>query len=191
MLAGRPSWSLEKMKDTWLKNKSKEIQTYADTKNSKKFYNTIKVVYGPQTSGASPILSADGSTLFTEKEEILDRWAEHFQNVLNRPSTVNEEVIDRLPQVEVNTSLSDQPTLEETAEAISLLSNGKATGPDAIPAEVYMFRIILTRILAAIDRREMPLWLSQKGNTSETIYNIFDYNLIEREKTLRAPLSYR
>ena len=128
---------LRKMKDTWLKNKSKEIQTYADTKNSKKFYNAIKAVYGPQTSGTSPILSADGSTLFTEKEEILDRWSEHFQNVLNRPSTINEEAIDRLPQVELNTSLSDPPTLEETAEAISLLSNGKAPGPDAIPAEVY------------------------------------------------------
>ena len=125
------------MKDTWLKNKSKEIQTYAETKNSKKFYNAIKAVYGPQTSGTSPILSADGSTLFTEKEEILDRWSEHFQNVLNRPSTINEEAIDRLPQVELNTSLSDPPTLEETAEAISLLSNGKAPGPDAIPAEVY------------------------------------------------------
>ena len=128
---------LRKMKDTWLKNKSKEIQTYADTKNSKKFYNAIKAVYGPQTSGTSPILSADGSTLFTEKEEILDRWSEHFQNVLNRPSNINEEAIDRLPQVELNTSLSDPPTLEETAEAISLLSNGKAPGPDAIPAEVY------------------------------------------------------
>ena len=128
---------LRKMKDTWLKNKSKEIQTYADTKNSKKFYNAIKAVYGPQTSGTSPILSADGSTLFTEKEEILDRWSEHFQNVLNRPSTINEEAIDRLPQVELNTSLSVPPTLEETAEAISLLSNGKAPGPDAIPAEVY------------------------------------------------------
>ena len=125
------------MKDTWLKNKSKEIQTYADTKNSTKFYNAIKAVYGPQTSGTSPILSADGSTLFTEKEEILDRWSEHFQNVLNRPCTINEEAIDRLPQVELNTSLSDPPTLKETAEAISLLSNGKAPGPDAIPAEVY------------------------------------------------------
>ena len=130
-------FKLRKMKDNWLKNKSKEIQNYADTNNTKKFFSAVKAVYGPQKSGSSPLLSEDGSTLLTEKEKILDRWAEHFNNVLNRPSTINEEAINQLPQVEVNTSLSEPPTLEETAEAINLLSNGKAPGPDAIPAEVY------------------------------------------------------
>ncbi len=130
-------FKLRKMKDNWLKNKSKEIQTYADTNNSKKFYSAVKAIYGPLVSGTTPILSADGSTLLTEKEKILDRWAEHFNNVLNRPSTINEEAISKLPQVEVDSSLSVPPTVEETEEAINLLSNGKAPGPDAIPAEVY------------------------------------------------------
>ena len=120
-----------------MKNKSKEIQTYANTNNSKKLYSAVKAIYSPLVSGATPILSADGSTHLTEKEKILDRWAEHFNNVLNRPSTINEEAISKLPQVEVDSSLSVPPTVEETEEAINLLSNGKAPGPDAIPAEVY------------------------------------------------------
>ena len=48
------------------------------------------------------MLSADGSTLLTDKEAILKRWAEHFNSVLNRPSSINEDAIDRLSQIECN-----------------------------------------------------------------------------------------
>ena len=63
------------------------------------FYNNLKEVYGPSTSGSSPLLSADGSTLITDKEKIHERLAEHFDSVLNHPSTINDEAIDQLPQV--------------------------------------------------------------------------------------------
>ncbi len=85
----------------------------------------------------SPLLSADGSTLITEKEKILERWAEHFHNVLNRPSSINDDAINRLPQVTINEALDDPPTLQETQKAIFQLSSGKAPGSDSIPAEVY------------------------------------------------------
>ena len=65
-----------------------------------------------------PLLSADGSTLITDKEEILDRWAEHFNSVLNRPSTINDEAIDRLPQVPIDVTLNDVPALEEIQKAV-------------------------------------------------------------------------
>ena len=38
------------------------------------FYDGLKEVYGPKTSGAFPLLRADGSTLITDKEKILERW---------------------------------------------------------------------------------------------------------------------
>ncbi|KAK7091340.1 hypothetical protein V1264_009034 [Littorina saxatilis] len=125
------------MQDTWLSNKADEIQGYADRHDMKNFYDALKEVYGPTTSGSSPLLSADGITLITDKEKILGRWAEHFDNVLNRPSTINDEAINRLPQVPINEALDDPPTLLETQKAIRLLSSGKAPGSDAIPAEVY------------------------------------------------------
>ena len=84
-----------------------------------------------------PLLSADGTSLLTDKEAILKRWAEHFDGVLNRPSSINEEAINRLPQVECNPLLDELPTISETVKAIKLLSSGKATGSDAIPAEIY------------------------------------------------------
>ena len=48
-----------------------EIQSFEDRKDMKKFFETLKTVYGPQNSGATPLLSADGTSLLTENEAIL------------------------------------------------------------------------------------------------------------------------
>jgi hypothetical protein len=128
---------LRQMQDSWLSNKADEIQAYADKHDMKNFYVGLKEVYGPMSSGSSPLLSEDGSTLITDKEKILERWAEHFNNVLNRPSSINDEAIDRLPQVATNETLDAPPSLEEIQKAIKQLSNNKAPGADAIPAEIY------------------------------------------------------
>ena len=99
--------------------------------------HALKTIYGPKRSGATTLLSADGNTLLTDKEAILERWAEHFNSVLNRPSSINEDAIDRLPQIECNVLLDEFPTVTETRKAVQQLSSGKAPGADAIPAEVY------------------------------------------------------
>ena len=67
----------------------------------------------------------------------MKRWAEHFDSVLNRPSSISDDAINRLPQVECNLQLDGFPTVAETVKAIKLLSPGKAPGSDAIPAEIY------------------------------------------------------
>ena len=87
----------------------------------KKFFDALKTVYGPQTSGTTPLLSADGTSLLTDREAILKRWAEHFDGVLNWPSSINDEAINRLPQVECNPLLDELPTVSETVKAIKLV----------------------------------------------------------------------
>ena len=42
-----------------------------------------------------------------------------------------------MPQIDTNADLDLLPTLDEVSKAISSLSNGKAPGSDAIPAEIY------------------------------------------------------
>ena len=64
-------------------------------------------------------------------------WAERIDGVLSRPSSINDEAINRLPQVEFNPPLDEFPTVSETVKAIKLLSAGKAPGSDAIAAEIY------------------------------------------------------
>ncbi|BHF67139.1 hypothetical protein SprV_0301016300 [Sparganum proliferum] len=82
---------LREMQDTWTARKAEEIQGYADRNEWKNFFSAIKAVYGPPTKGTAPLLSADGSTLLTEKTQILQRWAEHFRGVLNHPSTISTQ----------------------------------------------------------------------------------------------------
>ena len=103
----------------------------------KRFYDSLKCLFGSRTSGSTPILSVDGSRLITDKKGILERWAEHFNSVLNRPSKISDETIHRLSQVTINKELDALPSVEEVTRAIRQFSVGKAPGADAIPAEVF------------------------------------------------------
>ncbi|BHF73471.1 hypothetical protein SprV_0401655200 [Sparganum proliferum] len=102
---------LRERQDAWTARKAGEIQGYADRNEWKNFFAAIKAVYGPPTKGTAHLLSADGSTLLTEKTQILQRWAEHFRGVLNRPSAISDAAIYRLPKVETNVDLDLPPSL--------------------------------------------------------------------------------
>ena len=117
---------LKDMQASWLSSKADEIQSFADRKDM--FFDALKTVYGPQSSGTTHILNADGTSLLTDKEAILKRWAELFESVLDRPSSINDNAINRLPQVESYLILDELPTVAETVKAIKLVSSAKATG---------------------------------------------------------------
>ena len=121
------------MQDPCLSKKVEVIQSFADRKDMKKFYDALKTVYDPKSYGVTPLLSADGSTLLTDKDAILERWTEHFNSVLNRPSSVSDNDINRLPHIECNVLLDEFTTVTETRRAIQHLPSGKALGADAIP----------------------------------------------------------
>ncbi|CAI9730816.1 Hypothetical predicted protein [Octopus vulgaris] len=110
------------MKQNWWKLKAQSLQDAADKCDFKSFYQNVKGVFGPISKGASPIFLSDG-TLLTDMKEITKRWAEHFSNVLNRESTVDQEVIDNLPQKPTIENLADSPSMSEVEKAIKQLSN--------------------------------------------------------------------
>ena len=125
-----------------MQDSSDEAQRHARTLAEKEgWWNPFLCLWCTQDSTWSPelrnhpLLRAGGTSLLTDKEAILKRWAEHFDGVLNRPSYINDEAINRLPQVECNPLLDELPTVSEIVKAIKLLSSGKAPGSDAIPAE--------------------------------------------------------
>ena len=76
------------MKEAWWSDRVSEIQQASDQKDAKRFYDGLKAVYGNQSCGATPLMGADGTTRITDRSEILIRWAEHFNDVLNRLSTI-------------------------------------------------------------------------------------------------------
>ena len=118
--------ALRRMQDEWWEKKADEIETYAATKNSRMFFSAIKEVYGPTKPRTKPLLTADGPTLLKEKSSINARWREHFSTLLNRLSTV----LDQIPQKPVITGL-DLP-LDEVSKAIR---QTRWDGRD--PAEIF------------------------------------------------------
>ena len=102
----------------------------------KKFFDALKTVYGPQCSGTTPLLSADGTSLLTDKEAILKRWANTLMvSLIGHHLSMMKLSTDY--HVECNPLLDEIPTVSETVKAIKLLSSVKAPGSDAKPAEVY------------------------------------------------------
>nr|VZI04553.1 unnamed protein product [Spirometra erinaceieuropaei] len=87
--------------------------------------------------GTVTLFNADGSTLLTEKTQILQRWAEHIRDFLMRPPIISDAAIARLPQVATNVDNDLPPSLHKAIRAMQQLSIAKAPGSDAIPAEVY------------------------------------------------------
>ena len=125
------------MQDHWWQEKATEVQRYADTHNSKKFFSALKTVFGPSASGYSPLLSSDGSTLIKDQEGLTKRWHEHFSNLLNRPSSVDADALSQIPQQPTQDWLAKPPTIDEMKKAICQVNSGRASGKDGIPAEIY------------------------------------------------------
>jgi hypothetical protein len=134
---GHTQHMLREMKDKWWSEIATTLQEAADCHNMKRFYGCLKSIYGPRTSGSVPVKASDEATLLRNPNEILQRWAEHFNGVLNQPSTFDATVLDELPSFAVAGELNLPPTAEEVRQAISKLSSGKASGADCLPAEIF------------------------------------------------------
>ncbi len=84
-----------------------------------------------------PSTEQDGVTLITDKNKIIETRAEYFNGILNCPSSINDEAIQCLPQVEINPDLDIPVSEDEVTKAVKQMLTGKAPGPDDIPAEVF------------------------------------------------------
>ena len=122
---------LRDMQDSWLSKKAEEIQCCADRKDTKKFHDALKQ-FMVRRALEPPHYSVQMEAHFWHKDAIFERWTEHFNSVLIRSSTINDNAINRLPQVECNVLLDEFPTVTETTKAIQHLSSGKAPGSDII-----------------------------------------------------------
>ena len=102
----------------------------------------------------------------TDKEDILKRWADHFDGVLNRPPSINHETINRLPQMECNPLLDEFPTVSETVKAIKLLSSGntyKAGDPPVAETLTELFHIMWRKKPSLKSSRIQQLSTYSKG----------------------------
>ena len=118
-----------------LEHLAAEVQEAAARGEQGRLYKITKQVCGKfKGSAGGPIKDKQGKLLTKEKEQE-DRWAEHFQEVLNRPSP--EETADILEAEEDLNINIEPPTKEEIVTAIKTPKNGKSSGQDNLDAELF------------------------------------------------------
>ena len=64
------------MQGQWWRDKAAEVQHSADTHDAKKFFSSLKTVFGLFASGSASLLSSDGKTLIKDQEGALQHSAE-------------------------------------------------------------------------------------------------------------------
>ena len=65
-LRSRAQKELRQAENKWLSDKANEIQSYADTNETQKFYDAIKAAYGPRHHSVHPVRTKDGVTLIKD-----------------------------------------------------------------------------------------------------------------------------
>ena len=97
---------------------------------NKVFWQTIRRLRGKRSSITYSIKDSDGNIL-TDENEILSRWREYFEDLLNpvKASTCDTHKVTQLGEEEVF-------TVAEVATAIKGIKSGKAAGEDKIRPEM-------------------------------------------------------
>ncbi|XP_049946562.1 uncharacterized protein LOC126440162, partial [Schistocerca serialis cubense] len=128
------------LKDSWWANKANEIQLYADTHQTGRFFESLKTIFGPRVGKIAPVYNKDKSCRLTQQSDILSRWAEHFNDVLNPDhQTTDIPYIEALEDLPVEEQLADAPSYNEFISALAKLKNDKTAGLDNLPSELYKY----------------------------------------------------
>ena len=90
-----------------------------------------------KTLRSAQYIRDENGKLLRKLDEIRARWRRYFTSLLNTTSaTLNRTIIEGLSQKPTALSLGDPPTVSETKKALRSMANGKAMGPDELPAEL-------------------------------------------------------
>ena len=125
------------MQNIWWNKRAGEIQLAADTKNTRVFYSLLREVYGPSSFSITPLRSKDNKHLIRDPFGILNRWKKHFDDLLNRPSVFNPELVESIPTKPVKDALGNKITAQEVEEAVQKLNSGKSLDMNGLLAELF------------------------------------------------------
>ena len=133
--------SIKKDKRDFIDNLAEEAETAASKGNIKELYSITKKLAGKFQQQNKPIKDKEGNKL-TNAEKQEKRWMEYFKELLNRSAPLNTPDIQPAQNdLEID---CNRPTKGEIKKAIKMLKNGKAAGPDGIPAEAIKADIELS-----------------------------------------------
>ena len=124
--------SVKTDKANFIEDLAKEAEDASAQGNMKQLYDITRKLAGKYKNTDRPIKDKNGNVL-TSDEDQLNRWREHFEELLNRPPLQNPP--DIAPAEEVLQINCERPSKAEIEKAIHHMKRGKASGPDKIHAE--------------------------------------------------------
>lgn len=127
------------IKDKWWRQKAERMQWLSDTKQLGAFYDEVRKLVGKAGRTRVPLRSHDGTQLLTNKQDVLKRWAEHFNNLLNVDRAVDMSFISSMASLPTVNKLDDPLTLREVIVAVQQQQNKKAVGIDNVPGELLKY----------------------------------------------------
>ena len=124
--------SVKKDKKNYVDSLAAQAEEAAGQGNLKDLYMITKKLANKFQQTEKTVGDKNGNQLTTTEEQ-LTRWAEHFRELLNWPAPETPpDVQPAEEELDINCS---KPSKSEIKKAIMSLKNGKAAGPDEIPAE--------------------------------------------------------
>ena len=119
---------------------------------------------GKQLGSAKYIRDENGK-LLRKLDEIRARWRRYFTSLLNTTSAaLHRTIIEGLSQKPIALSLGDTPVVSETKKALRSMVNGKAMGPDELPAELLKLGLSDSsyEILLAFHDIIVAVWMTEE-----------------------------
>ena len=124
--------NMKKDKTDSIDDLASQAEKEAGQGNLRDMYLVTRKLAGKFQQTDRPIKDKKGNPLTTVEEQ-LKRWAEHLKQLLNRPTP---EEPPEIPPAETELRINcNKPAKAEIKKSITTLRNGKAAGPDEIPAE--------------------------------------------------------
>ena len=75
-------------------------------------------MYSPTHLDQSPLRSAEGQVLFTDKAFILSRWSKHFKSLFKADRVIQDLAVLRIPQQPFKAEIDQLPSMKEIIKAI-------------------------------------------------------------------------
>ena len=125
--------SVRKDKRDYTDSLAREAQTAAEKGDTRTVYKITKQLTGGFINKTTVVKDKNGNVLMKEEDQ-LERWAEHYKEILNRPDPeVDAEIEDMGFTIEMNCGRITQGEIEK---AIRRTKGNRAPGKDRVSADM-------------------------------------------------------
>ena len=117
---------------------AEDLEDAARRHNSKILYWHVNKLKGSSQSGLVLVKDRNGVTI-SDKEKVKERWAEHFENVLNRDTVAGKDIAENEKVCDTLDVMEDLFCEEELATVLKALKNNKTPDVDSVIIEFLKY----------------------------------------------------